>query len=42
MGEFEYEKAYAAWKWNIPKNYNIGADIIDKHATSKNKNKVAL
>jgi acetyl-CoA synthetase len=42
MGEFEYEKAYAAWKWNIQKNYNIGADIIDKHATSKNKNKVAL
>ena len=42
MGEFEYEKTYNAWKWDIPKKYNIGVDVIDKHATSKNKNKVAL
>jgi acetyl-CoA synthetase len=42
MGEFEYEKTYKAWKWDIPKKYNIGVDVIDKHVTSKNKNKVAL
>jgi acetyl-CoA synthetase len=42
MGEFEYEKTYKQWKWNIPKNYNIGVDVVDKHATSKNKNKIAL
>ena len=42
MGEFEYEKTYKAWKWDIPKKYNIGADVVDKHAASKNKNKVAL
>jgi acetyl-CoA synthetase len=42
MGEFEYEKIYKAWKWSIPKKYNIGVDVIDKHAASKNKNKVAL
>jgi len=42
MGEFEYEKTYNAWKWDIPKKYNIGADVIDKHTLTKNKNKVAL
>ena len=42
MGEFEYEKTYKQWKWNIPKNYNIGVDVVDKHAASKNKNKIAL
>jgi acetyl-CoA synthetase len=42
MGEFEYETAFKKWKWDIPKNYNIGVDIIDKHVHSKNKNKIAL
>src|SRR5512136_235973 len=42
MGELEYEKIYKAWKWDIPKKYNIGVDVIDKHVSSKNKNKVAL
>jgi len=42
MGELEYDKIYKAWKWDIPKQYNIGFDVIDKHTTSKNKNKVAL
>jgi len=42
MGELEYEKIYKTWKWDIPKKYNIGVDVIDKHTTSKNKNKVAL
>ena len=42
MGEFEDNKAYRQWKWVIPKNYNIGADVIDKHAASKNRNKIAL
>jgi acetyl-CoA synthetase len=42
MGEFDYEKVYKQWKWNIPKTYNIGVDAVDKHAASKNRNKVAL
>ncbi|MBE3121356.1 MAG: acyl-CoA synthetase [Thermoplasmata archaeon] len=42
MGDFEYEKTYKAWKWDIPKKYNIGADVVDKHAALKNRNKVAL
>jgi acetyl-CoA synthetase len=42
MGEFEYEKTYKAWKWDIPKKYNIGVDVVDKHAASKNRNKIAL
>jgi len=42
MGEFDYEKTYKAWKWDIPKKYNIGTDVVDKHTDSKNRNKVAL
>ena len=42
MGEFNYKKEYEKWKWGTPKNYNIGFDVIDKHADGKNKNKVAL
>jgi len=42
MGEFKYEQINKSWKWDIPKKYNIGVDVIDKHVTSKNKNKVAL
>jgi benzoate-CoA ligase family protein len=42
MGEFNYEKEYENWKWNIPQNYNIGVDVVDKHTKGKNKNKVAL
>lgn len=42
MGEFNYEKEYKNWKWDIPERYNIGYDVVDKHAISKNRNKVAL
>jgi len=42
MGEFAYDKVYKQWKWDIPSNYNIGADVVDKHAASKNRNKLAL
>ncbi len=42
MGEFNYQKEYDNWTWNIPEQYNIGYDVVDKHAASKNKNKVAL
>jgi acetyl-CoA synthetase len=42
MGEFKYEEVYKHWKWDIPKKYNIGVDLIDKHAASKNRNKIAL
>ncbi len=31
MGEFNYEKEFNSWKWDIPKNYNIGYDVCDKH-----------
>ena len=42
MGEFNYEKEFKDWKWDIPKDYNIGVDVVDKHADSKSRNKVAL
>ncbi len=42
MGEFNYEKEYQSWKWNIPKNYNIGYDCVDKHTETYKRNKVAL
>jgi acetyl-CoA synthetase len=42
MGEFNYEKQYQEWKWNIPDYYNIGYDCIDKHTITEKKNKVAL
>jgi len=42
MGEFNYEKECKNWKWNIPSNYNIGTDTVDKHALGKNKDKIAL
>jgi acetyl-CoA synthetase len=42
MGEFVYEKVFQSWKWNIPNEYNIGYDCIDKHAITKKKNKIAL
>ena len=42
MGEFNYEKEFKKWKWSIPESYNIGVDVVDKHAESKSKNKVAL
>ncbi len=42
MGEFNYEKQYQEWKWNIPEDYNIGYDCIDKHTKTEKKNKVAL
>ena len=42
MGEFDYEKEYKNWKWDIPKKYNIGYDCVDKHTETNKKNKVAL
>jgi acyl-coenzyme A synthetase/AMP-(fatty) acid ligase len=42
MGELNYKEEFDNWKWNIPKNYNIGYDCVDKHAEGKNKNKLAL
>jgi acyl-coenzyme A synthetase/AMP-(fatty) acid ligase len=42
MGEFNYEKEYNRWKWNIPDNYNIGYDCVDKHCETDKKNKIAL
>jgi benzoate-CoA ligase family protein len=42
MGEFNYKKEYTRWKWNIPDNYNIGYDCVDKHCETDKKNKIAL
>jgi len=42
MGEFNYEKEYKNWKWNVPEDYNIGIDVVDKHTMTNKKNKVAL
>lgn len=42
MGDSNYEKEFKNWKWDIPINYNIGYDCVDKHTKTKNKNKVAL
>ena len=42
MGEFNYKKEYQNWKWNIPDQYNIGYDCIDKHTKTEKKNKIAL
>ena len=42
MGEFNYNKDYKNWKWQIPDIYNIGYDIVDKHVNNKKKDKLAL
>jgi len=42
MGDFNYKKEYTSWKWNIPEDYNIGIDVVDKHTKTNKKNKVAL
>ncbi len=42
MGRFNYQKEYKNWKWNIPDNYNIGYDCVDKHTETEKKNKIAL
>ncbi len=39
----DYEKEFSKWKWDIPEYYNIGQDVVDKHAKDPHKkNKVAL
>jgi acetyl-CoA synthetase len=42
MGEFNYNKVFQSWQWNIPKTYNIGYDVVDKHTKTEKKHKVAL
>jgi acetyl-CoA synthetase len=42
MGEFNYEKEFHNWRWNIPTHYNIGYDCVDKHTKTNKKNKIAL
>jgi len=42
MGEFNYQKEFNSWKWNIPDDHNIGYDCVDKHCETNKKNKVAL
>jgi acetyl-CoA synthetase len=42
MREFNYKKEFQGWKWDIPKKYNIGYDVVDKHAETEKRDKVAL
>jgi acyl-coenzyme A synthetase/AMP-(fatty) acid ligase len=42
MGELNYKKEWSNWKWDIPKQYNIGYDVVDKHTKTDKKNKIAL
>jgi acetyl-CoA synthetase len=32
-----YEQLYASFRWNIPKRYNIAADVCDRHASDPGK-----
>ena len=42
MGELDYKKEWSSWKWDIPNEYNIGYDVVDKHTKTDKKNKIAL
>ena len=42
MGELDYKKEWDNWKWDIPDEYNIGYDVVDKHTETGKKNKIAL
>ncbi|MFO7678127.1 MAG: AMP-binding protein [Thermoplasmatota archaeon] len=42
MGDFNYQKEYNSWKWDIPDNYNIAFDVVDKHTKTNKKNHIAL
>jgi acyl-coenzyme A synthetase/AMP-(fatty) acid ligase len=42
MGEIDYKKEWSNWKWDIPNEYNLGYDVIDKHTKTDKKNKIAL
>jgi len=42
MGELNYKKEWSNWKWDIPNEYNIGYDVVDKHTKTDKKNKIAL
>lgn len=42
MGDFNYEREFRNWEWEIPEDYNIGFDCVDKHTLTNKKNKVAL
>ncbi len=42
MGEIDYKKEWNNWRWDIPNEYNIGYDVVDKHTKADKKNKIAL
>jgi acyl-coenzyme A synthetase/AMP-(fatty) acid ligase len=42
MGEIDYKKEWSNWRWDIPNEYNIGYDVVDKHTKTDKKNKIAL
>ena len=37
-----YEDVYNSFQWQIPEFYNIGADIVDRHAESEKGDNIAL
>ena len=39
MGELDYKKEWSDWKWDIPNEYNLGYDVVDKHTINDKKNK---
>lgn len=41
-GEFDYDKTYGEWKWELPERFNMGIDCVDKHVDKGNGNKTAL
>ena len=42
MTEFEYDREYENWKWNVPDKFNMGLDCVDKHVDLGNGDKTAL
>ncbi|MCK5397992.1 MAG: acyl-CoA synthetase, partial [Thermoplasmata archaeon] len=42
MTGFDYDKEYKEWKWNIPEQFNMGVDCVDKHVAAGNGDRVAL
>jgi len=41
-GETVNKDAAKKWRWEIPENYNIGYDVVDKHVAVGKKDKVIL
>ncbi|MCK5024072.1 MAG: acyl-CoA synthetase [Thermoplasmata archaeon] len=42
MTGFDYDKEYKEWKWNVPEQFNMGVDCVDKHVAAGKGDKLAL